>query len=155
MLMVWFIMVTKQEKVKILFVCTGNACRSQMAEAWAIALKSDEIDVYSAGTHPAGDLRSRVVQVMTEAGVDMSDHWSKPIDYWEGIVFDFVITLCDHAQEYCPEFALPTQMIHKHIPDPMGIIGTDKQTMDVFRRTRDYIKAYVASLPECLAGNRV
>ena len=148
-------MAVKRGKVRILFVCTGNACRSQMAEAWAIALKSDRIDVYSAGTHPAGTLSSRVVQVMTEAGVDMSDHWSKPIDYWAGITFDHVITLCDHAKKYCPEFALPTQMIHNHIPDPMGIIGMDKQTMDVFRRTRDYIKDYVASLPECLVGSHV
>ncbi len=143
-------MTTEQEKIRILFVCTGNACRSQMAEAWAIALKSDRIDVSSAGTHPAGTLSSRVVQVMSEAGVDMSDHWSKPIDYWAGITFDYVITLCDHAKEYCPEFVLPTRMVHHPMPDPMGIIGMDKQTMDVFRRTRDKIKAYVTSLPDKL-----
>jgi arsenate reductase (thioredoxin) len=148
-------MIADQNKVRILFVCTGNACRSQMAEAWALTLKSDQIDVYSAGTHPAGTLSSRVVQVMSEAGVDMSEHWSKPIDFWVDVTFDYVITLCDHAKQYCPEFAHSTQMIHKHIPDPMGIIGVDKQTMDVFRRTRDFIKAYVASLPECLARSPV
>ena len=148
-------MAVKKDKVRLLFVCTGNACRSQMAEAWAIALKSAQIDVYSAGTHPAGALSSRVVHVMTEAGVDMSDHWSKPIDYWADVTFDYVITLCDHAKKHCPEFASPTQMIHNHIPDPMGIVGVDKQTMDVFRRTRDYIKAYVASLPECLVRSHV
>ena len=146
-----FVMADKEKKISILFVCTGNACRSQMAEAWAVKLKSDRIDAYSGGTHAAGRVSARVIQVMTEVGIDMSDHWSKQFDYWQDIDFDYVITMCDYAQLYCPVFAAPTQMVHHHFPDPMGIIGNDQQTMDAFRRVRDKIRDYVSLLPESIS----
>ena len=137
-------------RTRILFVCTGNACRSQMAEAWATRLKRHEIDAYSAGSHPAGFVSQRVIQVMQEAGMDMSSAWSKPIDQWQNLTFDFVITLCDHAKEHCPVFSPPTRMVHKAFPDPMAILGNDQMTMNAFRRARDMIKAYVMTLPEAL-----
>ena len=137
-------------KKRILFVCTGNACRSQMAEAWAARLKPREIEAYSAGSHPAGFVSNRVIKVVQEAGMDMSRAWSKPIDEWQDIEFDYVITLCDHAKEYCPVFPAPARMVHKAFPDPMAIIGNDQMTLNAFRRARDMIKAYVMTLPEAL-----
>ena len=139
-----------KRKKRILFVCTGNACRSQMAEAWAARLKPHEIEAYSAGSHPAGFVSERVIKVMQEAGMDMSRAWSKPIDEWQDIEFDYVITLCDHAKEYCPVFPAPTHMVHKAFPDPMAIIGNDQMTLNAFRRARDMVKDYVMTLPEAL-----
>ncbi len=139
-----------QNKKKILFVCTGNACRSQMAEAWAKRLNPQQIDAYSAGSHPAGFVSKRVIAAMQEAGVDMSRAWSKPIDEWQDIEFDYVVTLCDHAKEYCPDFPEPTRMVHKNFPDPMAIMGSDQMTMNAFRRARDMIKDYVSALPGAL-----
>ncbi len=140
----------QDKKKKILFVCTGNACRSQMAEAWANHLKSHQIDAYSAGSHPAGFVSNRVIKVMEEAGMDMSKAWSKPIDEWQDVEFDYVITLCDYAVEYCPVFPEPTRMVHKAFPDPMAIMGDDQMTMDAFRCAREMIKVYVSTLPEAL-----
>lgn len=140
----------QNETKRILFVCTGNACRSQMAEAWAKRLKRAEIDPYSAGSHAAGFISQRMVRVMEEAGMDMSRAWSKPIDEWQDVTFDYVITLCDHAKEHCPTFPEPTRMVHRAFPDPMAILGNDQMTMNAFRRARDMIKAYVETLPEAL-----
>ncbi|MCF7973388.1 MAG: arsenate reductase ArsC [Phycisphaerae bacterium] len=141
---------SQHQKKKILFVCTGNACRSQMAEAWAQRLKPNQIDAYSAGSHPAGFVSNRVVIAMQEAGIDMSRAWSKPIDEWQDIEFDYVVTLCDHAREFCPVFPSPTKMMHKDFPDPMAIMGNDQMTMNAFRRARDMIKDFVMTLPEAL-----
>jgi arsenate reductase len=137
-------------KKRILFICTGNACRSQMAEAWATRLKPHDIEAYSAGSHPAGFVSKRVIKAMQEAGVDMSRAWSKPLDEWVDVDFDYVITLCDYAKEFCPVFRAPTRMAHKAFPDPMAIMGNDQMTMNAFRRARDMIKAFVMTLPEAL-----
>ena len=140
----------EDKKLKVLFVCTGNVCRSQMAQAWVGHLKGDRIDAYSAGSPPAGFVSDRVVKVMKEVGVDMSNHWSKPIDHWSDVDFDYVVTLCEYAREFCPVFPGPTRMVHHPVPDPMGIIGTDEMTLGAFRKVRDMIKEYVESLPEAL-----
>ncbi len=87
---------------------------------------------------------------MQEIGVDMSRAWSKAIDQWQDIEFDYVIILCDHAKEFCPDFALPTRTVYRDFPDPMAIMGNDQLTMVAFRRARDMIKAFVMSLPEAL-----
>ncbi|MCP4451091.1 MAG: arsenate reductase ArsC [Planctomycetes bacterium] len=137
-------------KKRILFVCTGNACRSQMAEAWATRLKPHDIEAYSAGSHPAGFVSQRVIKAMQEAGVDMSRAWSKPLDEWVDVDFDYVVTLCDHAKENCPVFRAPTRMAHKDFPDPMAIMGNDQTTMNAFRRVRDMIKEFVMTMPEAL-----
>ena len=91
-------------KTTILFLCTGNACRSQMAEGWTRHLKSDVIEAYSAGVWPAG-VSSRAIKVMAEMGVDISSHKSQHVDEFSDIEFDYVITLCDNAKEQCPIFA--------------------------------------------------
>ena len=138
-------------KTKILFLCTGNACRSQMAEGWARHLKSDVIEAYSAGVWPAG-VSSRAIKVMAEAGVDISSHKSQHIDEFLEIDFDYVITLCDHARQQCPIFARDAKHVHRAFNDPVMMTGTDDQIIAAFRRTRDEIRAFVEALPESLEG---
>ena len=93
----------KAEKLKILFLCTGNSCRSQMAEAWTRVLKSDRVEAYSAGVDPHG-IDPRAVQAMAEVGIDISGQHSKDVDTFEDVEFDYVITLCDNAHQACPVF---------------------------------------------------
>ena len=138
-----------KEKIKVLFLCTGNACRSQMAEGWARHLKSDVIEAYSAGVWPAG-VSSRAIQVMAEAGVDISSHTSDHVDVFKTVDLDYVITLCDNARELCPVFGGNTRMIHRAFDDPTFIIGSAEAITAAFRQTRDQIKAFVETLPESL-----
>ena len=138
-----------KEKITVLFLCTGNACRSQMAEGWAKYLKSDLIDVYSAGVMPAG-VSSRATEVMAEAGVDISDQFSKHIDSLGGIDFDYVITLCDNANEQCPVFPGNTVHIHKPFKDPSFLTGKQEHVMNAFRKVRDQIRTYVDKMPQNL-----
>jgi arsenate reductase len=136
-------------KTKILFLCTGNACRSQMAEGWAKHLKSDVIEAYSAGVWPAG-VSSRAIKVMAEAGVDISSHKSKHVDEFADIELDYVITLCDNAREQCPVFGGDVKLVHRAFSDPIMMRGADDQVIAAFRRTRDEIRAFVEALPESL-----
>ncbi len=140
-------------KLNILFLCTANSCRSQMAEGWAEKLKSDCIDAYSAGTNP-GVVSSRATEVMRETGVDITHHCSKHIDDLAGIDFDYVITLCGNANENCPVFPGKTKVIHRGFEDPASRIGTQKQIMDEFRKIRDQIREFVETLPESLDGEK-
>jgi len=103
--------------LKILFLCTGNSCRSQMAEGWARHLKGDLIEAYSAGIEPHG-LNPHAVMVMREAGVDISHHRSKHLDELQEVDFDFVITVCSHAHETCPAFPRRARVIHVGFEDP-------------------------------------
>ena len=137
------------EKLKVLFLCTGNSCRSQMAEGWATHLKSDLIDAYSAGINPAR-LSSRAVEIMAQAGVDISSHISKHVDDLQGIEFDYVVTVCDNAREHCPVFTGNTQLVHKSFQDPSFVIGTADEVLAAFRKVRDEIRAFVETLPESL-----
>ncbi len=105
------------EKLKILYLCTGNSCRSQMAEGWTRHLKSDAIDAYSAGVEPHG-IDPRAVKVMAEVGIDISGQASKHLDTLQGIEFDYVITLCDQANESCPLFLGKTRRLHMGFDDP-------------------------------------
>lgn len=143
------IMKSPEDKIKILFLCTGNACRSQMAEGWARHLKGDVIDAYSAGVSPAG-LNARAVKVMAEAGVDISQQYSKGIDDLAGVDFDYVITLCDNARELCPVFPGNVKMIHRGFDDPSFMFGTEQEIMTAFRKTRDRIRTFIESMPESL-----
>jgi arsenate reductase len=138
-----------KEKIKVLFLCTGNACRSQMAEGWARHLKSDVIEAYSAGVWPVG-VSSRATQVMAEAGVDTSSQTSDHVDEFLDMDFDYVITLCDNAREQCPVFGGHTRMIHRAFEDPMFVMGSSDEIMTAFRQTRDLIRAFVETLPESL-----
>ena len=141
-----------EEKLKMLFLCTGNACRSQMAEGWARHLKSDAIEAFSAGVMPAG-VSSRVITVMGEAGVDISSQTSKHVKDYMAIDFDYVITLCDYASEKCPVFGGKTMVIHKPFEDPTMALGSSEQVMAAFRKVRDRIREFVETLPESLADD--
>jgi arsenate reductase (thioredoxin) len=134
------------KKTKILFLCTGNSCRSQMAEGWAKHLKADSIEPYSAGIKPIG-VNPRAIKVMAEAGVDISDQTSKSIDELGGIIFDYVVTLCDNARQSCPIFPGKAKMIHRSFTDPYYAKGSEEQILAEFRKVRDEIKAYVETLP--------
>ncbi len=140
------------KKTKVLFLCTGNACRSQMAEGWARHLKSDVIEAYSAGVWPAA-VSSRAIKVMAEAGVDISSHKSQHVDEFAEIEFDYVVTLCDNAREQCPVFAGNAKVVHKAFDDPVMMIGTNDQIIAAFRRARDEIRAFVETMPESLEAD--
>jgi len=132
------------KKKKILVLCTGNSCRSQMAEGWFRELREDEFDVWSAGIESHG-LNPRAVKVMAEAGVDISSHHSKLTDELKDIDFDMVITVCDSARENCPYFPGKVKRYHKSFDDPPGITKewTDEEAiLDVYRRVRDEIKYF-------------
>ena len=137
------------EKIKVLFLCTGNSCRSQMAEGWARNLKGDVIDVYSAGIRPIG-VSSRAIKTMAEADVDISTHTSKHIDDLGGIDFDYVVTLCDNAAQNCPVFPGKAKVIHKPFKDPYFATGSEEQVKAEFRKIRDQIKAFIETIPKSL-----
>jgi arsenate reductase len=137
------------QKAKILFLCTGNSCRSQMAEAWTRHLKGDQFDAYSAGVNPKG-VDPRAVKAMAEAGLDISGQKSKDVDAFGSMEFDYVITLCDNARESCPYFPAKTRLIHRGFDDPPNLAETAKsedEAMTHYRRVRDEIKAFVEALP--------
>lgn len=140
------------KKVTVLFLCTGNACRSQMAEGWARHLKSEVIEAYSAGVWPVG-VSSKAIQVMAEAGVDISSHTSDHVRDFREIDFDYVITLCDYARQQCPVFSGKTRMIHRAFEDPTFVMGSTEAITAAFRRTRDLIRAFVETLPEGLTDD--
>ncbi len=142
-------MCSDKEKIKVLFLCTGNSCRSQIAEGWAGELKGNVIDAYSAGILPIG-VSSRAIRVMAEAGVDISMHKSQHIDEFLGIDFDYVITLCDNAAENCPVFSGKAKVIHKPFDDPYFASGSEEQILATFRKVRDDIRTFVETMPESL-----
>jgi len=137
-------------KLKILFLCTGNSCRSQMAEGWAGSLKSDQIDASSAGIEKHG-LNPLAVRAMAEAGVDISTHFSKTVDELPDLSFDYVITVCDHAHESCPLFPGNAVVVHAGFDDPPRLAAnaaTEDEAMVHYRRVRDEIRSFIASLHE-------
>lgn len=136
-------------KKKLLFLCTGNSCRSQMAEGWGKALISDNYDVYSAGIETHG-LNPNAVTVMAEAGVDISDQKSQHIDEFKDVDFDLVITVCSHAHETCPWFPTNAKVIHHGFDDPPKLalsIDDEEKKIEPYRRVRDEIKAFVKTIP--------
>jgi arsenate reductase len=140
------------DKIKLLFLCTGNSCRSQISEGWTRHLKSDQIDVWSAGVETHG-LNPNAVKVMAEAGVDISGHQSTHIMDLLDIPFDYVITVCDHARESCPLFPRPVKKIHKSFDDPPYLAKsaeTEEEALNIYRRVRDEIRAFVETLPGSL-----
>ena len=138
---------------KILFLCTGNSCRSQMAEGWAKKLHPGVIEAYSAGMNP-GSVDPRAIKVMAEAGVDISAHRSKHASEFKDISFDLVITLCDNARESCPVWFGKAQKLHKSFEDPPFLAKeakTEDEALAHYRRVRDEIRGFVESLPQHLA----
>ena len=137
------------DKLKILFLCTGNSCRSQMAEGWARHLKGKVIEPYSAGMVAHG-LNPRAVLVMKEAGVDISQHTSKEVGSLMSISFDHVIIVCSHAEKSCPVFSSKTQIAHVNFDDPPSLsefAQSEEEALSHFRRVRDEIRAFVETLP--------
>ena len=140
------------QKLKVLFLCTGNSCRSQMAEGWARALKSDSIEPYSAGIETHG-LNPDAVRVMREASVDISRHRSKHVNELVQIPFDYVVTVCDQANQTCPLFPGKTRIIHVGFDDPPKLAKnarTEEERLGIYRRVRDEIRRFISSLPESL-----
>ena len=138
--------------LKILFLCTGNSCRSQMAEGWARHLKGDVLEAYSAGIETHG-LNPKAVQVMAEAGVDISAHRSQHVDELADVEFDHVITVCGHAHESCPVFSGRPQVTHVGFDDPPRLAktaATEEEALAHYRRVRDEIRDFVQTLPEAL-----
>lgn len=138
--------------MKILFLCTGNSCRSQMAEGWAHHLRSDRFEAYSAGVETHG-LDPNAVKVMAEAGVYISEHRSQHIDEFRDVDLDHVITVCGHAHESCPVFPGRTKVTHVGFDDPPRLAkgaATEEEALDHYRRIRDEIRAFVETLPGSL-----
>jgi arsenate reductase (thioredoxin) len=140
-------------KLNILFLCTGNSCRSQMAEGWARCLKADVINAYSAGIETHG-LNPNAVKVMAEAKVDISGHKSENVKDLLQIPFDYVVTVCGHANENCPIFPGKAKIVHVGFDDPPALARTlaadgasEEAQLDCYRRVRDEIKAFVETLP--------
>lgn len=139
-------------KPKVLFLCTGNSCRSQMAEGWARALKGGVMEAYSAGIEAHG-LNPQAVRVMEEAGVDISGQRSKVVSELAGIHFDYVVTVCGHAAESCPRFPGPAKVIHHGFDDPPRLAqsaANEAEALTHYRLVRDEIRAFVETLPEGL-----
>ncbi|MCA9299849.1 MAG: arsenate reductase ArsC [Phycisphaerales bacterium] len=139
---------------RVLFLCTGNACRSQMAEGWATHLHADVIEASSAGTEPHG-VHPLAIRVMWEADVDISTHESTSLDEIDVTSLDVVITVCAHAHESCPVLPSGVTVVHHGFDDPPRLAidaRTDEEAMVHFRRVRDDIRAFVETLPEVVAG---
>jgi arsenate reductase len=137
------------KKPKILFLCTGNSCRSQMAEGWCRHLKGDIIEAYSAGIETHG-LNPYAVKVMAECGVDISGHKSKLLTDLNGIDFDYVVTVCGHAHETCPFFPAKAKVVHVGFDDPPKLAKdaqTEEEKLNCYRRVRDQIKKFIEDLP--------
>lgn len=145
-------MASADGRLRVLFLCTGNSCRSQMAEGWARALKSDQIEAFSAGTSPHG-LNPLAVRAMRESGVDISRHTSKRPEEI-GVPFDVVVTVCDSAHEACPIFP-GARTVHVGFDDPPRLAKgakTDDEAMPHYRRVRDEIRTFIETLPSAITG---
>ena len=126
---------------KILVLCTGNSCRSQMAHGYLAHFAGDRAEVYSAGVETHG-VNLKAVQAMLEDGIDISHHTSNHVDAYADIPFDFVITVCDNAKEQCPFFPSSAQKFHHNFPDPAKATGTPAAVAAEFQAVRDQIKEY-------------
>ncbi|MGC8961914.1 MAG: arsenate reductase ArsC [Candidatus Bathyarchaeia archaeon] len=129
-------------KERVLFICTHNSARSQIAEGFLKKLYGDHYEAYSAGTNPSG-LNPYAVKVMAEIGIDISEQRSKSIEEFQGMNFDYVITLCDHAKETCPFFPGGRIRIHKGFRDPSEFKGTNEEVLANFRMVRDQIREWI------------
>ena len=139
-------------KLNVLFLCTGNSCRSQMAEGWARHLKGDVIEACSAGIETHG-LNPRAVRAMGEAGVDISHHASKTVADLGPEPFDLVVTVCGHAHETCPVLPGAPRTLHRGFDDPPRLaagLADEEAAMAPYRRVRDEIRAFVAALPDLM-----
>lgn len=128
-------------KPKILVLCTGNSCRSQIAEGYLRYFAKDNAEIYSAGVETHG-VNPRAIETMKEDGIDISNHTSNNIDEYFNIDFDFVITVCDNAKERCPYFPTKAKKFHQNFPDPAKATGTEEEIKNIFREVRKMINTY-------------
>ena len=126
---------------KVLVLCTGNSCRSQIAEAYLRHFAGEKAEIYSAGVETHG-VNPRAISTMKEDGIDISQHTSNNIDEYVNIDFDFVITVCDNAKERCPFFPTKAKKFHQNFPDPAKATGTEEEILEQFREVRQMIKRY-------------
>lgn len=141
-------------RLNILFLCTGNSCRSQMAEGFARHLKADSINAYSAGIERHG-MNENAIAVMAEKGIDISSQSSKLLEELNDVDFDYVITVCGHAHETCPVFNGNCKVVHVGFDDPPKLARAFTETeaqLDCYRRVRNEIEQFITSLPESLPG---
>ncbi|MDV6234575.1 arsenate reductase ArsC [Leptospira ellisii] len=129
------------KKPKILVLCTGNSCRSQIAEGWLKYYAGNKADIYSAGIETHG-VNPRAIAVMKEAGIDISRHTSNSIDEYRNLDFSYILTVCDHAKENCPYFPSNARRFHRNFPDPAKAVGTDAEIEEAFRAVREMIREY-------------
>ena len=137
---------------RVLFLCTGNSCRSQMAEGWAHSIKSESVEPYSAGIEKHG-LNPNAVKIMQEAGIDITSQQSNTVDELGPVEFDVVITVCGHADENCPTFHGTPRVVHVGFDDPPRLAkeaADEEEALGHYRRVRDEIKAFVETLPAAL-----
>ncbi|MHB8519301.1 MAG: arsenate reductase ArsC [Limisphaerales bacterium] len=140
-------------KIKVLFLCTGNSCRSQMAEGWARHLIADAVEPYSAGIEKHG-MNPHAVNVMAEAGVDITGQRSKTVAELGRVHFDYIVTVCGHAHEHCPVFPGKAQVVHIGFDDPPKLsagLPDGEEKLAIYRRVRDEIRRFVEALPGNLA----
>jgi arsenate reductase len=129
------------DKKNVLVLCTGNSCRSQLLHGYLAQALGDRATVYSAGVEVHG-LNPRAVQTMAADGVDISHHTSNHVDEYAAVPFDYVLTVCDHANEVCPVFPSSAKKMHHNFPDPAKATGSEEEIMNQFRSVRDQVKAY-------------
>ena len=142
------------ERTRVLFLCTGNSCRSQMAEGWARHLHAGAIEAYSAGIEKHG-LNPNAVKVMGEVDIDISYHFSKDLSDLAGLDFDLVVTVCGHAHETCPVFPGNARVVHRGFDDPPKLAldaKTEDEALSHYRRVRDEIGVFMSELPELLSS---
>ena len=130
---------------RVLILCTGNSCRSQMAEALWESLGNGKWQSESAGSKPSGYVHPLAIRAMHELDIDIAENVSKPLDQFRGKAYDLVITVCDNAKESCPVFSGAKQTLHWPFDDPADATGSDEEIMNTFRRVRDEIKARIQS----------
>ena len=135
-------MCSNDNKQRVLFICTHNSVRSQMAEGFLRELYGKNFDAYSAGTHPS-QVNPCAVEVMKEKNIDLSHHTSKSVDRFREMQFDYVITVCDDARETCPVFPNGKEFLHKRFEDPTQGTGTEEEKLTLFRRVRDEINTWI------------
>lgn len=133
--------------MNILVLCTGNSCRSQLAEGYLKYFAADKANIYSAGIETHG-VNPRAIATMLEDGIDISSHTSNNVDEYADIDFDFIITVCDNAKEACPVFPSRAKTFHYNFPDPAKAKGTEEEIMEQFRAVREMIKTYIKDFVE-------
>lgn len=127
----------------ILVLCTGNSCRSQIAQSYLQHFAGNKAQIYSAGVEIHG-VNPKAIKIMADDGIDIAHHTSNHVDEYMDISFDYIITVCDNARENCPYFPSTAQRFHQNFPDPAKAIGTEQEIMDEFKRVRNMIKTYAA-----------